>query len=670
MIVKPEDFDFEWFDKIPTQKRKAGNPKTRSKRVYRDIITAFDIETTTLNEIEQAVMYIWQWQFGSKYTVIGRTWDSFLWFVNRLSYFLRDRERIVVFVHNLSFEFQFLRGVYDFKQDEVFAVDSRKVLKCEMLKTLEFRCSYIHSNMSLAEYLNKMGVEHEKKSGFDYTKKRYPWTKLSQSELEYCINDVKGLVEAIQIEMKADDDNIYSFPLTSTGYVRRDVKQAMRVFPHDYVRNQQPDQRLYEVLREAFRGGDTHANRFYVGFTVKNVKSMDRSSSYPDVICNCEFPISEFTYAGQVTVDGLLDLIKRRRKAIVFRVAFENIKLSNPYWGCPYLAKHKCRNTINGVFDNGRIISADYLETTITDIDFEILLDEYEFSNIMPYDVYHARKGKLPQPIIDECIHYYKLKTELKGIKEQEIYYMKSKNKLNSIYGMMAQDPVKQDILFTENEEGLKAFIEQNKDVEAILEEQKRKRFLAYQWGVWTTAHARKRLHEGIKLAGEGFVYADTDSVKYVGNVDWDDYNGQRMSDSIDSGAYAQDRKGNVYYMGVYDLDGEYTEFRTLGAKKYCYVENGKLKVTIAGVNKKKGAEELSARGGIDAFETGFVFTYAGGTESVYNDYPEIKEIEIEGHKLPITSNLVIRDSTYTLGITAEYSELLKDCQTIFLENY
>lgn len=221
----PEDALFS----VPIQKRKPGNQGTRKRRKYKDIVCAFDIETTRLDD-KHSIMYIWQFQFGLDNTIIGRSWKECLRFLKRLSSSCGDNEYYVIYVHNLSFEFQFLAGQYSFTNDEVFAVDSRKILKCDMFDHLEFRCSYLHSNMSLSEYLQKMGVKDQKLSGdeFDYDKMRYPWTPLSDRELLYCINDVRGLVEALYIEMHMDDDNLYTIPLTSTGYVRRDVKAAMR----------------------------------------------------------------------------------------------------------------------------------------------------------------------------------------------------------------------------------------------------------------------------------------------------------------------------------------------------------------------------------------------------------------------------------------------------------
>lgn len=131
------------------------------------------------------------------------------------------------------------------------------------------------------------------------------------------------------------------------------------------------------------------------------------------------------------------------------------------------------------------------------------------------------------------------------------------------------------------------------------------------------------------------------------------------MRRSVENGASARDPSGKTHYLGVWEDDGHYEKFRTWGAKKYAYVEDGELHVTIAGVNKKKGAEELASRGGLTAFRPGFTFRTAGGLESVYNDDPEVRELTREGHRLPITSNVYMYDSTYQVGITGEYERIL-----------
>ena len=704
MVVKCADFQPEQFFKNPPLlKNRRGNPGGK-KRHYLGITTAFDIETTLLDDIQQSIMYIWQWQFGEDVTVIGRTWDEFLDLQKRIKAVLPSDRWLVVYVHNLSYEFQFLKGVYAFVPDDIFAIASRKVIKADMWGCFEFRCSYKLTNMSLKQFTEKMMVKHQKLSGddFGYGEKRYPWTELTDEELQYCINDVLGLVEAVNALMERDGDTLQTIPLTSTGYVRRNAKRAMKdgSVHHNFVYSILPDIETYTALREAFRGGNTHANRYYAGDIVENVHSADRSSSYPAVMCNCEFPMSVFTpiLKKDLNADYIARCIKIRHKALLLRVGISNLRLRDPYWGCPYLSKDKCRNIHKAVDteDNGRILEAEYLETTITDIDLKIIMEEYK-GDIKFLQGWYATYKKLPQPLIDEVIKYYRDKTELKGVEGQEIFYDKAKALLNSLYGMMAQDPVKFKQIFKqigdfETDESLlqKQAVNEGWDIQtlkrAILAKQEellgksnQKAFLAYQWGVWVTAHSRDALERGLRLVheteGAEFIYCDTDSVKYTGTVDWSGYNSDRISECRGSGSMATDPSGVTHYMGVFETEDlkdtgfAYRYFKTLGAKKYAYIEREGEGVhcTIAGVNKKNGGKELDKHGGLSAFTEdyndtgkGFVFKEAGGTQAVYNDTPQMDHVVIEGRILPITANVAILPSEYTLGITGEYERIIK----------
>ena len=271
-----------------------------------------------------------------------------------------------------------------------------------------------------------------------------------------------------------------------------------------------------------------------------------------------------------------------------------------------------------------------------------------------------TRYGPLPAPLVQTTQHYYERKTALKGIESEYVYYCKAKSRLNAIYGMMAQDPVKQSILFISEDPA--QFVEDTQPIVELLLKNTKRAFLLYQWGVWVTAWARLRLYEAVKIAGENAVYVDTDSVKYVSDtVSFEDYNQARIADSKNSGSYATDKHGITHYMGVMEQEHSYSEFITQGAKKYAYrYEDGACKVTCAGVNKKLGGIELERAGGLEKFKPGFIFKLAGGTESVYND--TIRETRfIDGHELEITPNVCIRESTYTMSYTDEYLALLND---------
>ena len=654
------DFPLSTIKNCDIERRSVGNQGTTARRVYKQMLTGFDIETTRIPAEDQSFMYVWQWYFEGVGVVIGRTWRELRLFIMQIEAVL-DNAMLVVLVHNLSYEFQFLRAVHEWKTDEVFAVKSRRVLKATMNNKLEFRCTMLHSNMSLATWTAKMGVEHGKLSGddFNYDIMRYPDTPLSDQELAYITNDVVGMVEAYRAEMERDSDNLYKIPLTSTGYVRADSKRAMRN-SGKVVKTILPDYDIYKMLRKAFRGGNTHANRYYSGMILENVKSADRSSSYPDVICNCKFPMTKFREIVNPDIWKVEKMMKDRR-ALVFTILLHDVELSDPYNGFPYISVAKCAACVRSGNDNGRVLNADFIEMTVTDIDWRIIKKQYEFSDVQVTKAYWSHYGYLPRALIVNTIDYYTKKTSLKGVDGQQLLYDKSKNLLNGIYGMMAQDPVKQDIIY---HEGTGEFTEDDAPPESLLAEFSKHAFLAYQWGVWITAWARLRLQEGIDLCGHNCVYVDTDSCKYLGEVDWTAYNRKRVRASAQSGAYATDPHGKRHYMGVFEDEEPYTKFKTLGAKKYVFEHaDGKLQVTIAGVNKKKGGAELARRGGIEAFREGFTFIDAGGTESVYNDSTPYAERVLNGHKIEMSPNICIRPSTYTVSLTDEYRNLLETCR-------
>lgn len=631
--------------------------KRENKDTYMQDFITFDIETTRIKDIEHSVMYIWQVCIAGKFNVIGRTWEEFTVFINYLSSLCSNNEKFVCYVHNLSYEFQFLKGLY--KIEDVLATDIRKIIKFT-IKNIEFRCAYALSNMRLELFTLKGGAFHvkqtEETSGekYDYEKERFSYTPLTKKELDYALFDVMGLYEAVYNKMQLFNDNLYTIPLTSTGYVRRDVKKAMYNCKKYDVLPIYPDYATYKMLRAAFRGGDTHANRHYTGKILDNVKSYDRVSSYPDVLLNCKFPISQFI-VEHACVKRMNELIKIRHKAILCKIGIFNLEC-NEDMGCPYIAWDKCDKCIGSVRDNGRILKAEYVETTITDVDWEIIEKEYDFEEVIVLELKSANYGRLPINLKKVIRKYFIDKTSLKGNDEEKLLYDLTKALLNAIYGMMAQNPVKYPIIYDDLEKLLE--YDKSVDLESILDEYKARAFVAYQWGVWCTAWARYRLHEIIQIAGSYFVYCDTDSVKVWGDIDKlvKKYNQLRIKDSKENDAYAKDCKGNIHYMGVYEVDGIYDRFCTLGAKKYCYEVDGKLKLTLAGVSKKDGAKELKK---IENFKPGFVFSKSAGLEAVYNDNVDFVYTNQDGVKIRITDNVCLRPSTYTLGITAEYERIL-----------
>lgn len=524
--------------------------------------------------------------------------------------------------------------------------------KCEIGPRFEFRCSYVLTNMSLRQFLKKMGVEHQK-TELDYSIQRFPWTPMSEKELEYCIIDVLGLWEALRKMFKADGNTLADVPLTSTGYVRTDFKRAMRqggflTMVHDCA----PTYDVYLALRRAFRGGNTHANRCYTGIIMEDVKSYDRASSYPDVLVNMPYPVKPFQRDSTTNPDDLLDGFP-----YVMCIDFFGIELQDPFFGCPYLSIHKCYNLQGAVNDNGRIVKAVRFQTWLTDIDFEIVRQQYKWKQAVITTCYRSEYGLLPKAMKDVTMEYYERKTKLKGVKGQEVYYMKAKNKLNSIYGMCATNPVRTSLVFNGHDFSVK----EGDDKEELAKANKRS-FTVFAWGCWCTAWARYWLEKAIRLCGHNFIYCDTDSVKFVGDVDFTELNAEIQAQSERHGAFADDPSGARHYLGVFEKEAPMPRFCTLGAKKYAYEdESGKLHITIAGVSKG-GAEEM---GCLENFQEGFVFRRSAGQEAIYND-DWSEPLEIDGHVLPISPNIYLYEGEYTLGLTLEYKRLFHLTQEEF----
>ena len=660
LIYSVDTFDFSIIEKTPLQKRKRGNPASRKAISYKNAVCAFDIETTRLADIEQSIMYIWQFQFN-EYTLIGRTWEEFNKLCENIKACLNENEYLLIWVHNLSYEFQFLTGIYKFKTEEVFATDSRKVCKCSMFDCLEFRCSYHLTNMSLDRFIKSMDIENKKLHGFDYSKIRFADTPLTEEELQYCINDVKGLVQAITKKLDLDNDNFYTIPLTATGYIRRIARRELKAYSVKALPEQLPEYKVFKLLRMAFRGGNTHANRYYVGAILENenkVNSYDRSSSYPDVMINKEFPVAKWREFKNYDFDYVIDKIVNWETPAVMLVRFWNIRLRDILDGFPYIPKSKCTLYKEFENDNGRCLSAEFIEIAITDIDFKIILKQYDFDDCEIVEGYYNRYGKLPYKLTNLIKKLYTDKTELKGVEGMEYEYAQAKALLNSVYGMTVQSPVKQSILYDD----LDGWRLDDKSEEELLEKAYKRAFLSYAVGVWTTCHARAELQEMIDICGHDCVYTDTDSVKFVNKHDFTAYNEAKKANSIKNGAFAVDPSGITHYMGVAEFEGNYDKFVTWGAKKYAYEKDGHIGVTIAGVNKKLGGLELEKRGGLEALQEGFTFFDAGGTEAVYND-ENLEQIDYHGRQLLITANIVIRESTYTLGLTDEYIRIIEHAQ-------
>lgn len=436
------------------------------------------------------------------------------------------------------------------------------------------------------------------------------------------------------------------------GYKNK-VRKAINIDPH-----------IYNLLVQSFMGGYTHSNWIYTDEIIKNVRSFDFTSSYPYVMCTFKYPSAEFRKCK----------IKRKEQmssqlAYLMVVKFTDIKCK--YYN-NFISQSKCRNIKNGRYDNGRVISADELEMTITDVDFNFITKAYDCKYEI-IECYFAKYDYLPKQFINFILEKYVNKTKFKNVEGKETEYQLAKGMFNALYGMSVTNNIRDEVIF--DMETLWSEIElTNDDIIEELKKEKGKAFLSFAYGVWVTAHARNNLLQNVLQLDDYVIYCDTDSIKLKNGFDIkviDNYNKEvekRINDVCEILEIGKekfepsDSKGIKHKMGVFDEENPYDEFITQGSKKYAYIQDDEIHITVAGV-PKKGAKQLKS---LNEFKDDFVFKYEYTNKNTlaYNDNQKPFELEdFSGKKMTVNDKhgICFIPTTYTLGKSLEYAMLLED---------
>lgn len=577
-------------------------------KYYKDIIT-FDIETTSYTE-KIAFMYIWMMCINGT-VFYGDSWEQFIEFIDYLKQY---NIYFVVWIHNLSFEFAFMQDLFEW--DKVFATNFHKPIFC-ITQNVFFRCSYQMSGLSLAKVAENYKLPVQKLKGdLDYSLTRLPKiTPLTDQERAYCENDVLILYHYIDfwLEECGGSFSPQNMPYTATGYTRKHLRdraseekqyKALR----DIVKEASPtDPILYHLMQRCFAGGYTHASYLFckyifepvfdekTGKTRGRVKSRDKSSFYPALMVKEKYP-RRFL---KIKRDKFFQL-RRMGYALIADVCFKNIRAKGVL---TTISEHKCallrasESTPVSV-DNGRVYSAGVLVTSITELDLDTIEQVYDFDSMSIGICYASKKRYLPKIFVETVLDLYKAKTVLKGVEGKEQEYQRLKALLNSLFGMCVTDLLQALIIY----EGSGNWSKQDPSPSALKDYKDNQRsLLLYQTGIYITAYARHELlSHNIALGDERVIYNDTDSTKYLYDDFtenyWEEVNKQTTEQLLEACKYhkidparlsPKDKKGREHPLGLMEDEGVYDYFKTLGAKRYIYVQDGDLHCTVAGCPKK-----------------------------------------------------------------------------------
>lgn len=622
----------DWFREATSQL--ALIQKNEKCEVY-NVPCSFDIETSSYIDSEgnkRACMYLWAFGLNGS-VIVGREWREFKALIQQVSGALNlspTRKILVCYVHNLGYEFQWIRKRLTWVDDGVFSVKDRRPVYAMSTNGIEFRCSLLLSNYRLAYVGAKLLKKYPVKKlvgALDYRLVRSPITELTEQELAYQCNDVRVVMAYIQEKIELEGD-ICAIPLTNTGYVRRycrdyclgqfeadESTRRKKLFEYRVLMKDLAirSEKEYEQLRWAFAGGFTHANPNHWGEILHNVGSADLTSSYPYTMVSDYFPMSGGTYIGEIkTVEFFEKLLSKY--CCLFTVCIHGLSAAVTFDS--YISLSKCKEVSKDrVVNNGRVVCADFVQLTCTELDWDIISNVYEWDEIEVFDMRIYDRGYLPKPMIMSILELYKNKTSLKGVEGKEVEYMVSKNMINAAYGMAVTNIVRDEIIYEDND-----WLKEEADAASQLVSYNKQfnRFLFYAWGVWVTAHARHNLWEAILEFGDDYVYADTDSIKGL-NFDKHEFFFKKYNSNVYfklaemcryykipfSYCMPFTKKGEKKLIGVWDREEDYLLFKTIGAKRYIYEHTDhSFNMTVAGVSKNDAVPYLLYAFGSNDYRT------------------------------------------------------------------
>lgn len=635
-----------------------------------------------------AIMYNWQFCVESGRTdfkeaksevehqvIMGRTWDELLAFLSVLTKgieFCSENRReasnykrinAYVYVHNLGFEFAFIRNIFEGimskcgKNLRVFARDRRNPMRFIVPLNgvnLIFMDSMCLVNKSLENWGKDENLEVQKIKEPDdfYMPIRTPNTKLTDEELNYASNDVETMYYGMR-RFRGRFIYMHNIPITQTGIIRRRIRAEVSCVNKDWVRTCQEIERnmtvdLLKKLYDCFAGGWVHSNQFktnkLLGINNYNVPvtCVDIRSSYPAVMTMFTVPTGSFVRCSMDDIRTIMQqnpVNRNRRFFIKFKAYNVKAATDNTFWSISHIedaSSHKVDDDDDGDVDDGNLVSADYIVTTMTDLDFEIFCKAYRYSNIEFIEGYTAEASYFPKELIKFILKQYKNKTSLKGLKDKKSKYSEAKIIIDSIYGDFVLKRVADKPVFVGDFNDKKllelrknGYIPMDVDINTINDNikngwlkipftdgsfQKLQQELLsddtlyknFQCGCWVSAAARYNLWSVILKLDKNVIYGDTDSIKGQFNSEQleviNEYNNEVRNRYKAVVEYFNDdeitiddfepktQAGTVKELGFFDFEEPCVYFKTLGSK--CYFSITKTNrgyeahATVSGISK------------------------------------------------------------------------------------
>lgn len=639
-----------------------------------------------------ALPYIWQCSIND-WVLYGRELPDFKKLLKYITGKV-DGAETHFWIHNISWEYQFLREILTFT--DKFFTEARKPLNLKM-DNIIFRCSYRLTNLSLAKWGEQIGVD-KAVGDLDYHALYTPRSDLGEKPMFYCEQDLRVMIAGIR-NYKKLYKHIKDIPFTQTGMPRRDIKNLGRKtkgFTAKVAKMQPKTAEEWKVYHATYAGGLTLINPDHAGILFQchtpdalgyiNVssdpdnpiaqRSVDRKSAYPAAMLE-KYPCSEFfkTSSAPDWEDGNHHLCL---------LEFRNLKARydvTPWSASKRIMIQGAKYNPDGLSkNNGKIIKCDRYAGYFLETDYKLLKMFYTWDECIVHSHRVALSDYMDKHVVEYMLKRYAAKT-LRKTDPDPTMYNHEKATLNSIYGLMGTSLIHEDII----EEGWEFHTRHKSDEEILADLKKLQDFdynnvLPYIWGCYVTSHQRLALMTTLARIGvtpkdalDKLSYTDTDSGKgsYTDAdmllvdqinqqiIEWTE---KRLKDQgIDPElARPKDKKGRPQYLGTWENDANYYEILYLRAKAYAYRLNANdiTHITLAGVPKAAGSILQSPADLKEGLYFDIFQSRKNLCQYIDGDNPQV--IMPDGYRVTNKCGCVIRPTSYTLKLDNEYRQLIK----------
>ena len=226
--------------------------------------------------------------------------------------------------------------------------------------------------------------------------------------------------QAVEYERNNNNGKISKIPITSTGYVRRDLSDLNLINEFSKMYSSITEE-SHKMMTECISGGLNGIDTEYTDSELY-VNCYDFKSFYPWIMYTQDFPRFAYKVVHPTSIDEANDLARRSKL---------------------WLATIKFKYLIPLGQDWLKIKKMNKYSITLTSLDYDIIRGsyKYEIESIDSIIVF-----KRPKPLPDKLRQFIKGKFLVKeSCKKDTMEYELAKKGLNSIFGLFYQDQTKYD---------------------------------------------------------------------------------------------------------------------------------------------------------------------------------------------------------------------------------